>query len=273
MVSSMSSKTKERIHRVYGICLSVLIPAVGGAFALSCLSIYRSGTSPFTREAIATHFDRIAILVYVCIAGVLGGIVLSLVFPLEGGKVKSRRDSEVTLYKLSSRLDLSVCDAGIITAIRRERTLRRTINVATVALSAGIMIPALIWCVNSAHFSIENLNGDIRTAAALVLPCAAVALGLWVAATLLCGASVARQTEVVKSALADSKGKITIQENTQNGKTEKREWMSKPCLVWSVRGVILAVGILFIILGVRNGGMADVLGKAVRICTECIGLG
>ena len=36
---------------------------------------------------------------------------------------------------------------------------------------------------------------------------------------------------------------------------------------------ILVVGIVCIVLGVRNGGMADVLGKAIRICTECIGLG
>ena len=40
-----------------------------------------------------------------------------------------------------------------------------------------------------------------------------------------------------------------------------------------VRLIILAVAAAFIIIGSLNGGMADVLGKAVRICTECIGLG
>ena len=35
----------------------------------------------------------------------------------------------------------------------------------------------------------------------------------------------------------------------------------------------LVLGALFIILGIVNGGMDDVLQKAVRICTECIGLG
>ncbi|MBE6586468.1 MAG: thioredoxin [Ruminococcaceae bacterium] len=43
--------------------------------------------------------------------------------------------------------------------------------------------------------------------------------------------------------------------------------------MWAVRGVILVVGLAFVVLGVLNGGMADVLGKAIRICTECIGLG
>jgi hypothetical protein len=31
--------------------------------------------------------------------------------------------------------------------------------------------------------------------------------------------------------------------------------------------------LLFIVLGIVNGGMADVLNKAIKICTECIGLG
>ena len=34
-----------------------------------------------------------------------------------------------------------------------------------------------------------------------------------------------------------------------------------------------AVGVSFVVLGIMNGGMEQVLGKAVRICTECIGLG
>ena len=44
-------------------------------------------------------------------------------------------------------------------------------------------------------------------------------------------------------------------------------------ILWSVRGAILMLAVVFIIVGIVNGGMADVLGKAVRICTECIGLG
>ena len=35
----------------------------------------------------------------------------------------------------------------------------------------------------------------------------------------------------------------------------------------------IAAAVLMIILGIFNGGMNDVLQKAIRICTECIGLG
>ena len=43
--------------------------------------------------------------------------------------------------------------------------------------------------------------------------------------------------------------------------------------LWVVRGCIFIIAVTFIVVGVLNGGMADVLGKAIRICTECIGLG
>lgn len=41
----------------------------------------------------------------------------------------------------------------------------------------------------------------------------------------------------------------------------------------AARLVLGALALLFIILGVMDGGARDVLIKAINICTECIGLG
>ena len=46
---------------------------------------------------------------------------------------------------------------------------------------------------------------------------------------------------------------------------------SKSVLI--ARAVVLAAAIVFILLGIFNGSMKDVLYKAINICTECIGLG
>ncbi|MBQ8079164.1 MAG: thioredoxin [Oscillospiraceae bacterium] len=35
----------------------------------------------------------------------------------------------------------------------------------------------------------------------------------------------------------------------------------------------MAAAILFIVIGIFNGSMKDVLVKAIKICTECVGLG
>ena len=40
-----------------------------------------------------------------------------------------------------------------------------------------------------------------------------------------------------------------------------------------IRGIFLCLALVFIALGILNGGARDVFVKAVNICTECIGLG
>ena len=54
-------------------------------------------------------------------------------------------------------------------------------------------------------------------------------------------------------------------DNTPNAPIEKKLKIT--------RLVILGVAIVALILGAVFGGYADVLTKAVNICTECIGLG
>lgn len=41
----------------------------------------------------------------------------------------------------------------------------------------------------------------------------------------------------------------------------------------AVRMVLIVLAVALLALGIANGGMHDVLVKAVNICTECIGLG
>ena len=40
-----------------------------------------------------------------------------------------------------------------------------------------------------------------------------------------------------------------------------------------LRRLLMAAAVLFIVLGIFNGSMKDVLIKAIKICTECVGLG
>ena len=40
-----------------------------------------------------------------------------------------------------------------------------------------------------------------------------------------------------------------------------------------LRLVLLTLAVVFIIAGILNGSMTAVINKAIRICTECVGLG
>ena len=287
----MKLKTRGRIHLVYGIVLSVLILAVGVWFALAALSIYRSGaSSPYTPESIAAHFAPMAPLVYVTLAGILGGVILAWVLPrrdlvVEGseddpldviveryrrGHYRPMKDPAVTLRQMLARVDEEALSPACREALKKERRLRRVVAVVAAGLASVALLPALAFCGDRSHFSIENLSADIKVAALVVIPCALVALGLLVASTLLRRASVLRETATVKAAIAESKGKaISLRKRA----ADRPSFLADPRILWGVRGLILAVGLLFILLGISNGGMADVLGKAIRICTECIGLG
>jgi hypothetical protein len=306
----MSRKTRERIHLIYGSVLAALIVAVGVCLALSCLSIYKSGESPFTRESIAAHFDRFEPLVYVMLAGILGGVLLAWLFPRRDlvvskeeddpldviveryrrGHYRSVRDPAAVLKRQLARVDEETLSPARRAAMGRERKLRRLIGALAAGSTVLFMLPALLWCVNPAHFSIEKLNADIKTAALLLIPCTVMALGICVAAVQLRYASVSRETEILKGAVLEAfnqKYKDTVTVGSAAAPTEseqkkraaqedhdrKKRITDTPRFLWGVRGVILAVGILFVLLGIFNGGMADVLGKAIRICTECIGLG
>ena len=46
--------------------------------------------------------------------------------------------------------------------------------------------------------------------------------------------------------------------------------MKRKIALWAA---LFAAAVVLIVLGVVNGGAWDVLAKAVKICSECIGLG
>ena len=43
--------------------------------------------------------------------------------------------------------------------------------------------------------------------------------------------------------------------------------------IYGTRLVVFCAAVALIVVGVLNGGVGDVLMKAINICTECIGLG
>lgn len=74
---------------------------------------------------------------------------------------------------------------------------------------------------------------------------------------------------------------VTVISHLCWGKAQRTTGKIRPCppraqmgkFLGIARLTILCLGVLFIILGVMNGGSRDVLVKAINICTECIGLG
>lgn len=141
----MNEKTKRLIHTVYGVVLSLLIVVVGVCLIVSCVQIYQSGPSPYTRASVAAQFSKIAIPVWACVVLVLGGIVLNVALPVEGAKLKGSVDRKKALAKMRERLDLSACDSETQQALEKQARNRITVRIVGAVCCVAAAIPALIY--------------------------------------------------------------------------------------------------------------------------------
>ena len=258
----MSKKTAQTIRLVYGIVLSLLLIATGILLMVSCVNIYQIGKRPFTPENISAAFEKIAIPVWITVGAVVVGLILRPILPIEKSKLKARKDKKITLAQLEKKLSAQTLASN--QGIRKEQTLRKVLHLVAIILCVASAVPAVVYILNFNHFS-ENYNASVISACLFLLPCTFLCMGICVALIYLENASVERQLAHVKTALAEAKG-----ERGTNAAKERRPHTK---LVLGIRLSLAVVALALIVAGILNGGMADVLAKAVNICTECIGLG
>ena len=142
-------------------------------------------------------------------------------------------------------------------AAKAEETLRKKVccgTFAVVMLCAGI---SLIFLMNREHFTSWDLEVVMGQMLVHTLPWIALAFGAVITAAFVCRRSLEREIHLLKGASGD----------------KMPETASKPSRLLSVRIALYVLAAVLIADGISNGGMRDVLIKAINICTECIGLG
>lgn len=259
----MTEEKLRRVHTVYGIIMSILVVFLGICFITSCITIYLSGDRPFTRESVGNQLGTILIPILLCAIGIIGNVILSF-YPLESSKLRGKIDHGVTLLRLKSRCDFENCPPELLAKIKREKKQRIAYIVVSSLIYAVSLTVAFIYCFNQSNFPSVDITDEVARAVLVILCCTIASFATALGAKALFSASISRELEITKKVLGVSK---------KTSKSEEKPQKKQGVLINIARGVILALAIIFIIIGISNGGMADVLGKAVRICTECIGLG
>lgn len=251
----MKDENARRVHLVYGAVLSVVTVIAGICLIVQCLDIYRSG--PYSREIVAAHFAPIAIPIYLCLALVIGGFILKLALPLEKKRAKGAQPAMV-LDNLHQRRDLTQGAPEVIAAVSKEQRLRRrNTTIAWVLLVLGAIIFLSYGC-NPTNFG-TDITASMISAMWVLLPCLAVPFAWAVFAAYKARASMDREIELMKKIPAGTPSPVDIDRETK--------------VIRVLRIVCLIVGIAIMVYGFFAGGTADVLTKAINICTECIGLG
>ncbi len=271
----LNDKLKGRVRLAADIAVSVSLFVSGGLFIWACYSIYKTGPSPFTRQSIAKAFSKIAVVVYVTISLVIVGVGVHIAMPKEEKKLVGARSAQTLVDKLSTKVDITTVSEELNVKITKERKLRTILSwvrIALLALSASL---PLIYLLNPANFPAISgeYNAEILHGMLVYLAMLAPLTVFEIVRILLVDASLMREHEALKEAVKENGISKFEEPISVFGRVKGFFENNKKPITLGVRIAFVVCAIGFIIAGIFNGGMTDVLNKAIKICTECIGLG
>lgn len=251
-------KNYARVLRIfYYTVLSVLLVTLAGLLMAACVTIYRSGPAPFTREVVAEHLGRVAVPIYVCLGLVAVGFLLH---PLLPSAPESDRDrNRMMVRRLRRHVQLSLCPAPLAEAVRKEQAGQRRHRWITLCLLALGGLVTLWYALSFDRFSMEDINGSMVRFMRVLIPALLLPAGYGVFSLFYNRRCYVREIALLRQAPPEAK--------TTAPETKEAVWLAP------LRNAILLVALGLIVVGWGTGGWVDVLTKAINICTECIGLG
>lgn len=263
---------KDLIRLFYSVFLSLFIIAVGITLIAVAADIYYSGKGTdviYSREIVGQRLTLLAIPLTLLIAAVIGGAVFPLI------EKKPAPDKDAALKKLSKRIPEGESEQykNAEAEYNKARKIRLIIWLCALAVVLASAIACLVYLCTAANFKGEDIYAEILKMVANVLPWTMAAIIAGAGVSIYNGVLVEKQLKAAKAMLVSGNGTLKAQPDYYKKLEAVNAVAASRITVWVIRGVILVVAVAFILLGIFNGGADDVLGKAVNICTECIGLG
>lgn len=264
----------EKIRRIYAIALGVFIVAMGIALICVAADIYYSGEGPgkyYSREIVGDRLKKLAIPLLFLIAAIIAGAI----FPIWEAKGKNVWATEDALRRLQRKLPTSGEGEEFANAQREYRKMKMIkiilwCSALAVALIGAIL--TLVYVVNTAHFKGDDFGEQMLGVLKVVLPCLIAAFAAYITVSYLSACFSKKQIDHVKTMIRCGSGEVALPKELEIF-DKVNKVASNDITLWVVRGVVLALAITFIGLGIWNGGARDVLVKAINICRECIGIG
>ena len=260
-------KKLAKLHKITAFITAILIVITALSLIGCCIAIYAShGDSQFTKERIAEYSRYVIIQSVAAIEMIIFGIVLNFAFPPEKIKFRAKPSDTAANKRLTEKLKrrdeiLLRTDARI----NREKAYRKNTSILLVAVISIFAISAIIFAMLTEH-SENDIDVYVLKVTIFVVLLFSISGALMHIYGILLQKSYKREKDALKDLLV-----IANSDNPVSKKEEKAD--KKPIYINILRTAIVTIALAFILLGMLNGGMDSVLAKAVRICTECIGLG
>ncbi len=295
----MKKDNFSTVHRVYGYILSISLIIAAINLAVACVDIYHMGDKPFTREIVAEKFGTIDVPIYICLGSCILVSLLHFASPqpeLRPKLTKNLRLIRENAYRKATELlpqdgpssafvkspdSLLIPNAATAVCVADEMAGRRRRVTRICTGVAGICaIVFLAYALNFNNFHRSEINDSLLKAVRLLVPCLAVSGIAYLAASYYTKRMLSLEAEVLKKGIEASKADASkssaatpVAEAASNAKCGIPVSPIGDRAASYVRLVLLALGIVLLVYGFATGGVADVMTKAVNICTECIGLG
>ncbi len=253
----MNEKKVHVIHTVCGCVISAALIVAAVCLIISAYTIYKSGDSPYTPESIDAEYAKIAVPLWIAIGAVIAGIILNIALPMPKSKAKALKDPFIRLRIMQKKLPEGVIHDGIA----RQRYVRKAYRAFFAIMCAGSFVPAVIALCDYDYFTVDNLNPALLRTVGLLAVGVVLSGVLLFILSIIERRSAEREIEWTKVALS------------QSDKSDKKVTQTNVNKVNIVRLVLVGVACALIVIGLTQDGFYDVLQKAIRICTECIGLG
>lgn len=256
----MNETGRVRASRVLTVTFVASTLLVAALLIVQCAGIYFAGTSPsnltetgvyihsiYSREIVAERFSQIAWAVWIWLALLVAVLIVREPAPKEVLKTPAQNQ----LFLLKKRAEMT-------DAMRAEENKRKKAGLICLAVCAVCAVAVLMYMTDLTHFQSRDLEPVVGTMLIHVVPWVVVAFVCMMVFEQLQYKSVLREIEEAKKAPK---------------KQPESEAEKSPKIRNLTRAALYAAAVVLLIAGVMNGGMRDVLVKAVNICTECIGLG
>lgn len=211
----------------------------------------------FTRENVAGVFRTLSLPLYLGLGVAAFGALLDAALPQKRRRIAATRQDDLILRRLRTNTELSDCPKQLRLDILAERRGQRRRN-------AILLVPAVLtwavfgWYLLGSRFHRTDINGAVLGCVGALIP----GLALWLGWTMV----------VIRKNSESRRREIGLLK--QVALPEKNAARPVPPQYGRyLRYPLLALAVFLLVWGLIHGGAADVLTKAVNICTECIGLG
>ena len=257
------TKVKKKL---FLIVQSILCIALVVLLAASAIGIYRSGLVLKASDPLSWIYSREKAAA--ALAPALPILVVSLVMTAVGLVTGIRDESAYKGVRDTECLrDLTVARVPVpSTAMARERRLQRRLLCGGWAVFALCMVQVLFYIGDGKHFPNGDLEPVFLALIGYVLPRVALGMAALMISTVLQEKSMQREIEAAKE-------QIKLEKSSGVQPEAERKEKQTRVNVQTLRVVLLLLAAALIVAGVFNGSARDVFGKAVKLCTECVGLG